>query len=259
VEVAKVITLASEQTNVRKKILEICASLSSAEGARILDVGGAAKSWLSPYVTHVMDIQEKPTEVLDNVTYVQVDINCKESWKNIPDKYFDFASCTHTLEDVRDPGFVMNELSRVAKKGFIAVPNRHQEMSLVESKSYNGFSHHRWIFNFDGSEILISPKFGPMFVPRTKRANLLEKLLNYREILLRDFRYFTLRRFVDESLENEWITKELSIISGEIECSFIWEDRIDYSYWNNDYAGQNLSELKANGLKFLRTPFAERI
>lgn len=253
------ITFASEQINVRSKVMEVCASISKDNNARIIDVGGAAKSWLSPYVTHVMDIQSQPKHVLPNVSYMQADINNLEAWKTIPDKFFDFASCTHTLEDVRDPGFVIGQLSRVAKKGFIAVPNRHQEMSQIESSSYNGFSHHRWIFNFDGSRILISPKFGPMFVPRTVRADIIDKILGVRDAILGDFRYLRLRRFVDESLANEWVSKELSTISGEFEASFIWEDKIEFSFWNNDYAGQDLHELKRNALKFLRTSFVERL
>ena len=98
-----------------------------------------------------------------------------------------------------------------------------------------------------------------MFVPRTARADIIDKILGFRDAILGDFRYLKLRRFVDESLANEWVSKELSTISGEYEASFIWEDKIEFSFWNNDYAGQDLDELKRNALKFLRTTFDQRL
>ncbi len=70
------------------------------------------------------------------------------------DDWFDFAICSHLLEDVRDPLTVCRELSRVAKRGYIEVPSRARE---IYSKAWlfhlragpgrmteAGFYHHRW-------------------------------------------------------------------------------------------------------------------
>ena len=73
------ITFASEQIKARSKVMELCASISKDNNARIIDVGGAAKSWLSPYVIHVMDIQSQPKHILANVSYMQADINNLEA------------------------------------------------------------------------------------------------------------------------------------------------------------------------------------
>ena len=45
------------------------------------------------------------------------------------DGFFDFAICSHTLEDVCDPVWVCEELARVAKAGYIEVPSRLEEQA----------------------------------------------------------------------------------------------------------------------------------
>ena len=251
------ITFASESVSVRKQVKDLCAEVLKIETARIIDIGGTANTWLLPHVTHIMDIQKRPLDLPSAITYIQADINDKESWEKIPDNFFDFASCTHTLEDIRDPGFVLNQISRIAKRGFIAIPNRHQEMSRVESKSYNGWSHHRWLFNFDGEKMLITPKFGPLWIPRKVEDDLLSKMLNLRNAVLKDWPYLRLKRFISESLPKQWINSSLRLTSTGHEASFIWETIANYKYWNGDYAGENLSELQSNALEFLTLEFVE--
>jgi ubiquinone/menaquinone biosynthesis C-methylase UbiE len=64
------------------------------------------------------------------------------------DRFFDFATCSHLLEDVRDPIWICHELCRVAKAGYIEVPSRIVEQSLgVEHPRFAGFHHHRWLIN----------------------------------------------------------------------------------------------------------------
>jgi 2-polyprenyl-3-methyl-5-hydroxy-6-metoxy-1,4-benzoquinol methylase len=58
---------------------------------------------------------------------------------------FDFVICTHVLEDIRDPVFVMRQLRRVARAGFIAMPHEHFEVTNNESRFLTGCSHRRWI------------------------------------------------------------------------------------------------------------------
>lgn len=134
-----------------------------ARGAeRVLDVGG----WHNPFhpATHVIDLSpyatrrsvdsltpDEPERFSDDSWTVQ-DV-CNGAWP-YPDKWFDFAICSHLLEDVRDPLIVCRELSRVAKRGYIEVPSRTREIFSKEWAFHLraglgrmpeiGFYHHRW-------------------------------------------------------------------------------------------------------------------
>ncbi len=126
---------------------------------RVLDVGGWAAplnraDWvidLMPYATRgalpVGSFGPGP-ERFSADTWVQRDICAREPYP-FEDGFFDFAVCTYTLEDIRDPIWVCEEMSRVAKAGLIEVP------SLVDELSWNvpafsggrwvGHDHHRWL------------------------------------------------------------------------------------------------------------------
>jgi len=78
-------------------------------------------------------------------TWVQVDLCSRQSWP-FEDNQFDFAVCSHVLEDVRDPIWVSSEISRIAKAGYIEVPSRAVEQSKgVEHPRFAGYYHHRWL------------------------------------------------------------------------------------------------------------------
>lgn len=75
-------------------------------------------------------------------------------------KSIDFAICSHTLEDLRDPLWVCSELIRVAKRGYIEVPSRVAETSRGwEHRHMAGLSHHRWLIEIEGSQIRFMMKY----------------------------------------------------------------------------------------------------
>ena len=82
-----------------------------------------------------------------------------------PDKHFDFVYARHLLEDVYDPFFLCEEMSRVAKAGFIETPSPAAEMARgVDGNpnpgdSYRGYHHHRYIIWNDNGVLHIVPKF----------------------------------------------------------------------------------------------------
>lgn len=81
----------------------------------------------------------------DESRWVQVDLCDHTPWP-FPDKFFDFVTCSHLLEDVRDPIWICSELCRVAKAGYIETPSRIKEQSLgVENPRHAGYYHHRWL------------------------------------------------------------------------------------------------------------------
>ena len=141
---------------------------------RVLDVGG----WACPFnrAQWVVDIEPFETrghyasfggprcqgpdvEWFTKDTWVQRDV-CDHTPLPFADKAFDFAVCSHTLEDVRDPIWVCSELVRVARRGYIEVPSRTFESSVgAERRGQAGLSHHRWLIDIEGQRIRFLPKY----------------------------------------------------------------------------------------------------
>jgi len=140
----------------------------------VLDVGG----WACPFnrAQWVLDSEPHETrgfyktfgglasqggdrEWFTRDTWVQQDICSRQPWP-FTDKQFDFAVCSHTLEDVRDPLSVCSELVRVAKAGYVEVPSRRLETCRgIERPGMVGLSHHRWFVEPLDHELLFIPKY----------------------------------------------------------------------------------------------------
>ncbi len=153
------------------KLQKICRDLP-----RVLDVGG----WHNPFhlATHVLDIMPYETrqthealvpedpERFTSDTWQILDA-CDGDWP-WPDNYFDFAICSHILEDVRDPIIVARELTRVSQAGYVEVPSRAREIFVKDRFSrlkalfgYGaniGFYHHRWFCELSDDELLFFRK-----------------------------------------------------------------------------------------------------
>ena len=117
----------------------------------VLDVGGWAKpfpraDWvidLMPYETRGLRDYDREGERFSADTWVCRDICHHEPWP-FEDDMFDFAICSQTLEDVRDPVWVCHELARVAKAGYIEVPSRLEEQTYRVQGPWVGWGHHHW-------------------------------------------------------------------------------------------------------------------
>jgi hypothetical protein len=121
--------------------------------ALVLDVGGWARplaraDWvldLMPYETRgSYGLDGTPPERFSVQTWVRRDVCDREPWP-FEDGRFDFAVCSHTLEDVRDPVWVCSELVRVARAGYVEVPSRLEEQSFGVHGPWVGWSHHHWL------------------------------------------------------------------------------------------------------------------
>ena len=124
----------------------------------ILDVGGWAVPF--PRADWMLDLGGYETrggwgydgdaaqERFTAATWVQRDICDREPWP-FADGQFDFAICSHTLEDVRDPVWVCQELARVARAGYIEVPSRLEEQSWGIQGEWAGWGHHHWLVDVD--------------------------------------------------------------------------------------------------------------
>ncbi|WP_372790850.1 methyltransferase domain-containing protein [Paraconexibacter sp.] len=133
----------------------------------ILDVGGWAApmsraDWvidLLPYETRGLYVHrpDPAQERFGADTWVQRDICGAAPWP-FADKQFDFAVCSHTLEDVRDPLRVCEELCRVAKAGYVEVPAPIQELTFGLHGPWVGWSHHHWITELEGEGLRFTMK-----------------------------------------------------------------------------------------------------
>jgi hypothetical protein len=109
----------------------------------VLDVGGGWEPF--PRADWVLDLLEhRPGSRATPETWVRRDICDREPWP-FGDDRFDFAVCSHTLEDVRDPVWVCAELSRVARRGYVEVPSRLMEQAFGIQGPWVGYGHHHWL------------------------------------------------------------------------------------------------------------------
>ncbi|KKQ42859.1 MAG: Methyltransferase type 11 [Microgenomates group bacterium GW2011_GWC1_37_8] len=168
---------------------------------KVLDIGGAMKQHEQIKVDTLVDIifpQEAPytASKLKAKRFVKVDITKEKlPFKN---KEFDVCLCTHTLEDLYNPFLVIEEMNRVAKRGYIATPSMGTDMIfshfditdwLTGGRRVPGQSHHKWFFVKDGKKMKIIPKnYAILYSPKFHMV--------------------------------EW--------KGEVELEYYWKDKIEY-------------------------------
>jgi hypothetical protein len=221
---------------IRDEVLSYLASKRrTVPNFKVLDVGGAAKPWCDEFVDAYVDIVPVKT---DKRVFLG-DINSSEIWKAISRERWDFSICTHVLEDIRRPDFVLSKLMEVSKAGFIAVPNKHTEFVHVESLFWVGYCHHRWIFSVsEDDKLLIIAKFP--IVNYFSRTNFIWHWLSSVPFLHKVQRRLSLRPALPAL---PWLNR--SKAKHNLELGFIWEGSFPYEFVNDDFAGQNDLELAA--------------
>ena len=192
---------------------------------KVLDAGGAGNPWASEYTDAYLDIQDVPGKKV-----IVGDIQSTEVWKKISEENFDFIICSHTLEDIKNPGFVIEKIIENCKEGFISVPNKHTEMSHVESLKYLGYCHHQYMFTLKEETLFGLRKFVLLhhfikFNNSLPGVNLMSKII--RKLLGRSLLTYP------RSSNLSWVDK--SINTHENELAFIWKDKFDFKYLNDDF------------------------
>ncbi len=137
---------------------------------KILDVGGSMMQHEFIKIDTLVDFitpEESPytPSKLLAKNFVRLDIlRDKLPFK---DNEFDFCLCTQTLEDLPFPFPIMDEMSRVAKRGYITTPSMGRDLVfshfnltdwLTGSRRVPGYSHHKWMFYKDGNKVQVLPK-----------------------------------------------------------------------------------------------------
>lgn len=127
---------------------------------KVIDIGGeAGAGWNAGYVDAMVDING------GNNPLYNFDICKPQAWQPLLDHVavngkFDYAICTHTLEDIYDPFVVLDNLGKIALRGGITTPSVRAELSHVEHPAYRGFIHHRWIVTGETDHLQFAPKLG---------------------------------------------------------------------------------------------------
>lgn len=133
--------------------------IESLAGKKIIDIGGA-NSFAHGHLDALIDIRQ-PQATAKHIFVGDIDL--PEVWYNVlnhADHYgkWDYAICTHTLEDINNPFFATKMIQTIALAGFIAVPSKYRELSRF-SGPFRGFIHHRWIYDVIDGVLTAFPKF----------------------------------------------------------------------------------------------------
>ena len=119
------------------------------DGDRVLEIGPGDISF--PGADTFVGWVDWDAVSLENL--VQCDI--QKDILPFSDNEFDFVYCRHVLEDIYNPFHVCQEMSRVAKAGYIETPSPMAEMCRGidgGSPSWRGYIHHRYfVWNENGT------------------------------------------------------------------------------------------------------------
>lgn len=219
----------------RERLISYLRNLRDADQRlTVVDLGGAGAPWTAEVADAFVDINsstERPT--------ITGDLHSPELWDEIRRRNFRFCICSHTLEDLRDPLFVLRQIRQTFNHGYIAVPNKHVEFSHIESQSYVGYGHHRWVFTLTPSALRVIAKwpFASYFSPRRRAINSLKASAiasAYRRLRGREPGLSSLGPL-------PWWRHDLAGPNNEL--AFAWRGSIDFDSINADYAGESVYTL----------------
>ena len=194
----------------RQSVVEYILDKKSKGKFNVVDVGGSFNGWSLPYIDAIIDFQDVQNNVNNPIKYFKCDITNPHNYEEIM-KYvkengkFDFCICTHTLEDIMNPGFVIEQIIKISNEGYIAFPSKHRELSRCEG-NWRGYIHHRWIFTIKDNLLIGFPKIN--YLDSTNLFDCISSLSNDKQDL-----------------------------------SFFWKENINFSYLNNNYLGPSATAV----------------
>jgi hypothetical protein len=241
------ILVSTTQSDLRSSVFSLVQKTSNERPLKILDVGGGISGFLDQYVTHIIDInpREKDSRI------VKGDICLPNVWDNFSDDYFDLTICTHTLEDIRDPSFVIKMINRISKSSFLIVPNKFYEFRNVERNSHFGASHHRWIFNLtDDHKLMATAKW-----PGLANERIIRSYID-KNSYLNGSKYLIYKKMLPRTKLSHlnFLTK---FPAKTLELQLLSTGKLNFEYLNGDYCGNSGKDMVTNSLNFLNIPSCE--
>jgi len=128
---------------------------------RVIDIGAdGGGGWSDSVIDYIVDINTQPSD-----RNLAMDICRDDQWQpllDLVDRHglFDYAICSHTLEDIYNPFTALDLLPRIARAGIIITPSANTELSHGDRADLLGYVQHRWIFDQQDGELFIMPKLG---------------------------------------------------------------------------------------------------
>jgi ubiquinone/menaquinone biosynthesis C-methylase UbiE len=181
---------------------EIIKKLNIKSSDKVLDIGGSMAQHPLIKIDTLADIirpEDAPYKSSKLLAKKFVKVDIVKDRLPFRDKEFDICLCTHVLEDLSSPFLVLDEMTRVAKKGLIVTPSMGEDMKfshmdytnwLTGARRVPGEAHHKWFFVKDGNFLKVIPKNYPILY-----------------------------------------TKDFQIVSWTVEkeMEYYWQNKIDYS------------------------------
>jgi len=131
----------------------------------ILDIGAGKTPFI--FATKLIDYNTK-YDINNNNDKIKVYNNLDIDTNKLPfeNKSLDFVYSRHTLQEIQNPDFVMNEIIRITNAGYIETPSPLIEITkgidrISNINNYAGYIHHRYIIWSDNEkcEIYFLPKY----------------------------------------------------------------------------------------------------
>lgn len=183
-------------------------------GWKVIDVGPGR------YPLHRADMYfDRDPEVLgalalgDGQRACQLDISEAGSFDGVPDKWADYAFCSHVLEHVDDPRAVCRTLSRIAKRGTIVMPSVVKESLFCFEEPT-----HKWL-------VMPNPdnNGSPIFVKQNEKYIRGLKDIDVMKIMSRMFRTGPNRVGEEQKYLRKWFAEN----ERKLDVIVHWEGSID--------------------------------
>jgi hypothetical protein len=197
----------------------------------VVDIGGALDPWTD--ADCFVDLHS-----VEGRECIIGDVHDLKLWREIAARNFDFCVCSHVLEDIRDPLFVLAKIRETFRHGYLAMPNKHVEFGNIESRHYVGYGHHRWIYTLCDDELRVVAKL-PLASYFAPKNNL---LLRLRAIVCQNGAH---SHGVTPHMRNagplRWRDPVLGSTGNEL--AFIWRGELKFRAINSDFAGATNNDL----------------
>ena len=122
--------------NSRNEILQKIRNIKQSQSYTVIDIGGIVNGWTNEIADLVVD-----KNAIDSEKSMQLDICVYPEWDKLINHVlkngkYDYAICTHTLEDVYNPFDLIKLMPSIAKSGIISMPSANTELSPVENMNW---------------------------------------------------------------------------------------------------------------------------